>query len=62
MIVEKYEIPHSLIMNLDQTPSKNIPAMNHPMAKQNSKSVSIAGSSDKRGITSTFNHFTPNGW
>ena len=42
-IVEKYEIPHSLIMNLDQTPLKCIPAMNHAMAKQNSKSVSIAG-------------------
>ena len=53
-IVEKYEIPHSLIMNLDQTPLKYIPAMNHTMAKQNSKSVSIAGSSDKRSITGTF--------
>ena len=48
-------------MNLDQTPLKYIPAMNHTMAKQNSKSVSIAGSSDKQGITGTFNHFTPNG-
>ena len=45
-IVEKYEIPHSLIMNLDQTPLKYIPAMNHTVAKQNYKSVSIAGSSD----------------
>ena len=53
-IVEKYEIPHSLIMNLDQTPLKYIPAMNHTMAKQNSKSVSIAGSSDKCSIIGTF--------
>ena len=53
-IVEKYEIPHSLIINLDQTPLKYIPAMNHAMAKQNSKSVSIAGSSDKHSITGTF--------
>ena len=53
-IVEKYETPHSLIMNLDQTPLKYIPAMNHTMAKQNSKSVSIAGSSDKRIIAGTF--------
>ena len=53
-IVEKYEIPHSLIMNLDQTPLKYIPAMNHTMAKQKSKSVSIAGSSDKCSITGTF--------
>ena len=29
IIVEKYEIPHSLIMNLDQTPLKYIPAVNH---------------------------------
>ena len=63
-IVEKYEIPYSLIMNLDQTPLKYIPAMNHTMAKQNSKSVSIARSSDKRSITGTFTitlngHFLP---
>ena len=63
-IVKKYEIHHSLIINLDQTPLKYIPAMNHTMAKQNSKSVSIAGSSDKRSITGTFtitlyHHFLP---
>ena len=52
--VEKYQIPHSFIINLDQTPLKYIPAMNHTMAKQNSKNVAIAGSSDKRSITSTF--------
>ena len=33
-IVEKYEIPHSLIMNLDQTPLKYIPAMSHTMVKK----------------------------
>ena len=33
MIVEKCEIPHSLIMNSDQTPLKYVPAMNHTMAK-----------------------------
>ena len=49
-IVEKYEIPHSLIMNLGQTPLKYIPEMNQTMAKQNSKPVSIAGSSDKRSV------------
>ena len=53
-IVEKYEIPHPLIMNLDQTPLKYIPAMKHAMTKQNSKSVSIVGSSDKHNITGTF--------
>ena len=38
--------------------------MNHTMAKQNSKYISIAGSSDKRSITGTFTitlngHFLP---
>ena len=57
-IVEKYQILQSLIMNLDQTPLKYIPAMHHTMAKQNSKSVSIAGSSKKRTFTITLNgHF-----
>ena len=51
-------------MILDQTFLKYIPAMNHTMAKQNSKSVSIAGSSDKRSLTGTFTmtlngHFLP---
>ena len=32
-IVEKYEIPHSLIMNLEQTLLKYIPEMNHTMEK-----------------------------
>ena len=50
-VVERYEIPDSLIMNLDQTPLKYIPAMNHTLAKRNSKSVAIAGSTDKRSIT-----------
>ena len=36
-IIEEYKIPHSLYMNLDQTPLKYIHAMNHTMAKQNSK-------------------------
>ena len=51
-------------MNLDQTPLKYMPAMNHTMEKQNSKSVSITESSDKRSITGTFTitlsgHFLP---
>ena len=63
-IVEKYQIPHSLIMNLKQTPLKYIPATNRTMAKQNSKSVSIAAASDKRSITGTLaitlnGHFLP---
>ena len=53
-IVKKNEIPHLLIMNLDQTPLKYLSAMNHTIAKQNSKSASIAESSDKRSITGIF--------
>ena len=63
-IVESYEIPHSLIIIFDQTPLKYIPAMNHTMAKQNPKSVSIAGLSDKLSIVGIFTitlngHFLP---
>lgn len=52
--VEKHEIPRFPIKNLDQTPLKYIPVMSHKLAEQNSESVSIAGSSDKRSITGTF--------
>ena len=53
-VVERYEIPDSLIMNMDQRPLKYVPAMNHTMAKRNSKSVATAGSTNKRSITGTF--------
>ena len=53
-IVEQNEIPSSLIMNLDQTPLKYVPVSHRTMAKRGAKSVSIAGSSDKRCITGTF--------
>ena len=51
-------------MNLDQTSLKFIPAINHTMAKQNSKSVFIAESSEKHSVTGTFTvflngHFLP---
>ena len=39
---------------MDQTPLKYVTAMNHTMGKRNSKSVAIAGSTDKRSITGTF--------
>lgn len=53
-IVEAHNIPTSLIMNLDHTPLKYVPVSHHTMAKKGTKSVSIAGCSDKRGITGTF--------
>ena len=52
--VEEYSIPHSLILNFDQTPSKFVPASTTTLAKQNSKQVCIAGGSDKRSMTATF--------
>ena len=53
-IVEKHDIPNHLVMNLDQVLLKYVPATNHTMAKNNSSSVPIIGSSDKRSITDTF--------
>ena len=52
--VEKYEIPLSVILNLDQTPLKYVPVGNETIALSGSQSVTIEGSSDKRCITGTF--------
>ena len=52
--VEKYSIPHSLIINLDQAPTKYVPVGRTTLAKKNTKTVPIKGSSDKRAITATF--------
>ena len=53
-MLKTLEFPY-LIMNLDQTSLKYIPAMNVTKPKQNSKSASIARSSDKRSIIGMFN-------
>ena len=52
--IEENQIPHSLVINLDQTPSKFVPGCNKTLAEKGSKTVSIAGSTDKRTITATF--------
>ena len=52
--IEQNEIPASLVMNLDQTPTKFVPCINKTMALKGSKTVPIAGSTDKRTITATF--------
>ena len=52
--VNRYKIPDSLIINIDQTPTKYVPVGKSTLAAKNSKSVSVAGSSDKRTITATF--------
>ena len=52
--VDKYNIPDSLIINIDQTPTKYVPVSRSTLAKKNSKAVAIKRSSDKRRITVTF--------
>lgn len=52
--VERFKIPESLIINLDQTPSKIIPGRKFTMAAKGSSNVTIAGCNDKRTITATF--------
>lgn len=52
--VEKYNIPPSLVINLDQTPLKLVQCGSNTLTKKNSSNVTIAGSADKRSITGTF--------
>ena len=52
--IENKKIPKSLVINLDQTPSKYVPGCNKTLAPKGAKSVSIAGSTDKRTIKATF--------
>ena len=52
--VAKFNIPDSLIINLDQTLTKYVPVGRTTLAKKNSKTVTIKGSTDKRTITVTF--------
>ena len=44
-----------MVINLDQIPSKYVPGCNKTLAPKGIKSVSVAGSTDKRTITATFN-------
>ena len=52
--VEKYQIPPSLIINFNQTPSKYVQVSSMTMAKRGETNVPIAGGNDKRSITATF--------
>ena len=52
--VEKHNIPHSLIINADQAPSKYVPVGRSTLAEKNEKDVPISGIVDKRSITATF--------
>ena len=52
--IEKYNIPHDLVINADQTPLKYVPVDRCTLASRNSKNVPLAGAADKRAITATF--------
>ena len=52
--INEHKIPSSMVINLDQIPSKFVPGCNKTLAKKGCKSVPIAGSTDKRIITATF--------
>ena len=52
--VAKFNIPDSVTINLDQMPTKYVPVGRTTLAKKNSKTVTIKGSTDKRTITTTF--------
>ena len=53
-LVEKYSIPPSLVVNIDQTPLKYAPVASRTIAKKNSKHIHVAGFSYKQAITGTF--------
>ena len=52
--VEKHQIPPNLIINFDQTLSKNVPVSSTTMDKKGGSNVPIEGISDKRSTTATF--------
>ena len=52
--VEKHNIPHSLIIDADQTPSKYTPVGRSTLADKNIKDVQISGNADKISIIATF--------
>ena len=53
-LVERYSIPSTLSINIDQTPLKYAPVSSRTMATKNSKHVHVAGFSYKQAITGTF--------
>ena len=53
-MVQLRSIPDSLIINLDQTGIKLVPAGDWTMATEGSRRVEVIGLGDKRQITATF--------
>lgn len=52
--IQKYQIPPSMVINLDQTPMKYCQLSKRTQAKIGSKRVPLAASDDKRTFTATF--------
>ena len=52
--LEKFKIPPSLILTLDQMPLKYVPISRETMAPCDSTAVTIEGSNDKKMITGPF--------
>ena len=52
--MEKFQIPSSLVLNLDQSNSKYVSKYKTTMAEKGSNSVPISGLSDKRSMTASF--------
>ena len=51
VVVQKYNIPNELIINVDQPPAKYVTTGNITMGRKNSKHVPKHGANDKRVIT-----------
>ena len=52
-LVERYSIPPTLVINIDQTPLQYAPVSNRTMATENSKHVHLTGFFYKQAITGT---------
>ena len=52
-MVQTYNIPDELIININQTPSEYVPTSSVTMAEKNLKPVSKQGADDKCAITLT---------
>ena len=53
-VVDAYDIPDDLVINIDQTPLTFILLSKYTMVKKNEKLVPIANSADYREVTGTF--------
>ena len=53
-VIETHKFLKSMVLNLDQTPVKDIPYGKTTLAKQNMSSVPVSSVSDKWMITATF--------